>query len=169
MLRQTFHPNRVGDDLTPEPRFKGFRRAPQPLIHSNLSNPQADLVLWWESIIVQLDEAWLYDGTPESAEAFKTKTTLTPAEFAQSSLECEGSLWCYFKPTGTGQAVAEAMVAFWAERMKAWKAAGGIQAAAAVVKTSDGGNVAMAKTGGLIEETLQHLVRRGGINRRFAS
>ncbi|KAK6386476.1 hypothetical protein LTR65_008949 [Meristemomyces frigidus] len=99
----------AGSDLAPEApnaRLTAFCHLPCRMMHPDLDpkDPQSaikcvsKLILLWERVLVRLEDAWFYDGTPKGAEDFKQTTALTPEEFAQAYLESKGK--CGYRVRG---------------------------------------------------------------------
>ena len=131
-LLATVDLNQQDSDLVQASVHIPFRRLPKPAFRprpTNLSDNEAKMYLaWaWEAVIVTVDVAFLYNGTSDSEAIFNTATGVTPAKFAQGFLEAEGSLWRFFylESGVKSSALVEALLALWAEKVKAlsqsWK------------------------------------------------
>ncbi|KAK5123481.1 hypothetical protein LTR85_002519 [Meristemomyces frigidus] len=161
-----FRPNGPSD-LTPDAPDHGFGRNPRPAVFPglDLDNRLAvkryrnKLIIQWAAMLVQLEEAWLYDGSPASAQLFKQRTTWTPEEFAQGYLETEGSLWCYYTLTSSGGDFAEALTTFWADCVKLWKQwPGWPQAFLTAAETGTEADPATANAARMIKRSIKRLV-----------
>ena len=139
-LLPTYEPNKETDLEQPSVHI-AFRRMPKPgLPPQDLNMPEAFVKLqlaWeWEKTLVQLDVAYLYNGTPDSAAIFTQATGLTPAKFVQAFMEAEGSIWRFFhlcEMSDKGAAIVSVMLNIWAEKVKRWRQIGKAAACAAVL------------------------------------
>ena len=93
---------------------------------TDVTNAKAQLAWSWIMTLVQIDYAFLYTGTPESASLFEQATGVSPAKFAQGFLEADGSIWRYFrlKTLSSRKFLRDAMLELWSESVKKWRVVG---------------------------------------------
>ncbi|KAK6384100.1 hypothetical protein LTR65_009859 [Meristemomyces frigidus] len=161
-LITTYDLNAPGEGMTPDADM-AFRRNPAPAIMEGqlLEREKKSRLAWaWESLLFQLSEAHLYDGTPSSALKFERTTGLTPARFAQGCMEAHGFLWKFYHPCRSGQEVARALCDFWAAKVKHWRTVSAEEIRANSV--SKIGEQEYAKVGGMIDGALPRIMSING-------
>lgn len=141
-LFDTYAPNRTQADLAQNVRTP-FRRNPEAVIledireddgrwGKNTVNLKLQLYLTWECTLNLIDEALLFDGTPEGEQKFLKTTGLTPLRFTQGWIEARGSYWRMYHPVRDGKEVTEALTKIWAVKTQKWLELGKEAARAAV-------------------------------------
>ena len=132
-LRTHFELNQTASDLDQPNDWIPFRRSPKPDVIPDMDTSENGvirqkmmLVWFWLTVLVQIDYAFLYNGTPESANLFEQATGLTPAKFAQGFLEVYGNVWRYFhlKSASSGKELVRTMLELWSESVKRWRCIG---------------------------------------------
>ena len=80
------------------------------------------VVAAWEAVLLRRDDCFLYIGDTASEALFKTRTGLTPRDFASAFLKNKASLLSFYEVVNSKEDLLQKMLDFWADRAKQWRA-----------------------------------------------